>query len=596
MQNDIKQITPISITDDKLQLSTQYSPKQFYKIFYEKLPFVKDMLRQQGFIDDSTYQTLEKWTSSFSDIFEENILDDRITKGDKKLMLQIDNVLIEIFGYSGLTLLRAGLISFNQDLKPFIISYPREELTQILRRTRFTSIGTNIKGVEMGNTYFAQTADTQKIFFADLILNGHKQRFRVYDDQTSQYISTESLTSQPIGTSFGQLLYPITGRLSYKNSIAIPFLNNQYASFEQLLVDRNTMSNIIISGRSTIVSKINELLKDQINYFLISGRFASTIDRIASESSVDKDTATNIVVTLLINYFTNYFMDRIFVPTGHDQYDYLNLIRNMLEDNIDQKDFELPTFPQSHEFMGQFELIFDLLQFTQEELLEITITTLFGFYSTLESSIRFRPAWSLLLDSVFSSLRDPILKTFDFVKNIFDSYPSSSSHFSIYFHKFSVSGINDRSNLKHVIIDKYKKDEIKGTHITVDRQNPQSVLDAITSIIFYMKKYNALCIIKDGRHRDSNANVVAIFDETTLYRPEFIQSFSEDRTIDLARYSLTGYSEQYYQSWTDSYSGISTISNIFPIYRFQDADTFGRRLVSLLAVYRKSNAKIIKLM
>ena len=40
---------------------------------------------------------------------------------------------------------------------------------------------------------------------------------------------------------------------------------------------------------------------------------------------------------------------------------------------------------------------------------------------------------------------------------------------------------------------------------------------------------------------------------------------------------------------------ISTISNIFPLYKFQDADTFGRRLVTLLSIYKASNTRIIKL-
>lgn len=480
-QNDISQVTPISIVNDKLEFSSQYSPKQFYKTFYEKLPIVKDILRQQGFIDDTIYKTIGTWTSSFSDIYEENILDDRITRPDKKLILKIDKVLIELFGYSGYTLLKAGLISFNQDLKPYIISHPKNQLIQVFQKTRFVSMGSSITGIKIGETYFSLKADTLKIFFVDTLLNGYKQRFEYWDEQTSQYINTKSLTSQPTGTSLGQYLYPPTGvRRYYLSSIAVPFINNQYASFEQLLVYKNTTSNIITSGRKTIISKIEGLLKDQINYFLISGWFKTTIARIASQSSIDKDTATNVVATLLTKYFTNYFMDRIFVPTGHDKYDYLNIIRNMIQDGVLQEEFILPSFPQSHEFMGNFKLIFDLLQFTKEELLEITITTLFGFYSTLEASdTRFRPAWRLLLESIWPSLKDPILKTYDFIKNIFDSYPTNTRRFSIYFHKFSVSGINTRSHLKDTIVDRYRTDEIEGTHIEVDRDNIQSMLNAL---------------------------------------------------------------------------------------------------------------------
>lgn len=109
-----------------------------------------------------------------------------------------------------------------------------------------------------------------------------------------------------------------------------------------------------------------------------------------------------------------------------------------------------------------------------------------------------------------------------------------------------------------------------------------------------MKKYNALCIIKEG-YPTSRSDVVAIFDEATLYRPEFIQSFSEDRTRNLACYYLSAHSEQHYQTWVKSYSSISTISTILPIYRFHDADSFGGKLVSLLKIYRNTDTKIIKL-
>ncbi len=98
-------------------------------------------------------------------------------------------------------------------------------------------------------------------------------------------------------------------------------------------------------------------------------------------------------------------------------------------------------------------------------------------------------------------LSEPIIQTYNLLENLFDNYPANVRYFSVFFHRSSPSGIHYNSNLHDRIGTSFDDSlgELEGTFFDIDRNDPQSVADAIASIIYYMVKFNSLTIIKEGK-------------------------------------------------------------------------------------------------
>jgi hypothetical protein len=253
----------------------------------------------------------------------------------------------------------------------------------------------------------------------------------------------------------------------------------------------------------------------------------------------------------------------------------------------------------THNFFSWFKLTFNLNSaFNKKELVDVSASAMFHYYAMYsEAAPRYKPAWSLRLDSIRSEVKDTTIKTFTFLRDVFNNYDPSMTHFSIYFHKPGVSGINDKTTLKNRIPSSYNFGEIEGTYIDVDRSDPQSIIDAIASITYYMQKYNAFVIIKEGSKSQNLNSLVMCFDQRKIYRPDIIQSIVASSGRIPNKY-LSSYSEAHYNNWINQYDQIFNIGNIYPLYLFHDINDdnkLAQLIVDSLGIFLGVNSRIIKL-
>lgn len=160
------------------------------------------------------------------------------------------------------------------------------------------------------------------------------------------------------------------------------------------------------------------------------------------------------------------------------------------------------------------------------------------------------------------------------------------------FYRFTSTGINTHSSILHNAMKGKFDDnqgEIAGTSIVIDRTSGQSILDGITSIIYYMLKFNALAVVKEGLHGD---DTVVCLNQLRVYHPRSIKSLGISDNLVL---SLSQHSNINYDDWNNRFNSIFSIDTIHPIYAFSNGSSFGYRLVKILSLFRGVNTGVIKL-
>jgi len=590
----LKEIVPMSVSSSSsigslaLSPNALYSPKRFYKVFHEALITKADLLKTKSLIDEKIYQKIRN-LGGFSDLYKDNLDDDQIDikKRDRLEITLLNSILTDIFGYSGYTVLKSGFMAIEKMSQGYEFSAfapNRKERTDILRKTCIFPIRSHSGEIGIGPKYFGPV-DNTRLFFIDLLINGHKQGFSV----EGKIEKVETTPQSPLG----MLLYPSLKK-SYAQ-ISRAFLAAQYEDFLTSF-SKDTSSDLIVSGKNVIFQGIWKLLKNAITDARIIHDFPNVIKNIKDGSNpnypITYARAVEIVKGLVLNYYYTYYLDNIYVPSGKT-HDYILKIFQMFLHGTTSTSFESKE-GSSHNFFNSFDFTFDLNSaFNKKELVDVLASTVFHYESIYsDTAPNYRPAWSLRLNSIRSEVRDTTIKTFTFLQGIFNNYDPNVKHFSISFHKPGVGGINLQSHLSLKISSKYKSEEIEGTHIDVDRSDPQSVIDAIASITYYMQKYNAFVIVKEGM-KDQNLNSLVIcFDQRKVYQPDFIQTIVADK---IANKFLSSYSEVHYNNWVNQYDQIFNIGNIYPLYLFHDVDKLPQLIVDSLRIYLGVNSQLVEL-
>ena len=593
----LKEIVPMSVSSSSsvgtiaLSPNADYSPKRFYNVFREVLIDKADLIRTDGLIDEKIYQKIRN-LGGFSDLYEDNLDDDQIDieKSDKVEIIKLNSILTDIFGYSGYTILKSGFMAIEKTSQGFEFSAfapIRGDRNAILRKTCMFSIGFQASSIKIGSRYFTDR-DSTKLFFIDLLINGHKQGF--YVEGNIERIET---TPQ---SPLRELLYPSL-KSSY-TKISRAFLAAQYEDFLAFF-SKDTSSNFIVSSRNIIFQGVWKLLKNAITDAVIISKFPSVIKGIKDNSNpnypITYARAVEIVKDLVLNYYYTYYLDNIYVP--HKTHDYIAKISQLFFHGTTSTIFKSRGQQSSstHTFFSSFKFTFDLNSaFNRKELVDVLASVAFHYLTTYsETAPRYKPAWSLRLNSIRSEVKDTTIKTFVFLQDVFNNYDPSVKHFSIFFHKPGVSGINLITTLKNRVPSGYKSDEIEGTYIDVDRSNPQSVIDAIASIAYYMQKYNAFVIVKEGLKAQNLNSLVICFDQRKIYRPDVIQSIVAGNEI--ATKYLSTYSTAHYNNWINQYDQIFNIGNIYPLYLFHDIDKLPQLVVDSLRIYLGVNSRLVEL-
>ena len=431
--------------------------------------------------------------------------------------------------------------------------------------------------------------DNTHLFFTDLLINGHKQGFNIEGN-------IETIVTRP-QTSLGRLIYPQLIGVGFADTrISEAFLSVQYGDFLTYF-SKDTSSNLIVLGKNTIFQGVWKLLENAITDALIISKFTNVIkDIIDSNPSnpISYTRAVEIIKELVLSYYYTYYLDNIYVSGS--THDYTHKIYNMIINGINSENFESRgQVSSTHAFFSSFDFVFDLKHaFNDKQMIDVSASLMFYYFNTYSpAATNFNPAWSLRLNSIKSEIREATIKTFTFLQDIFTNYDPNVKHFSIFFHKQGVSGLTRQTTLHNKIRSKYMSDEIEGTYIDVDRSNPQSVSDAIASIVYYMQKYNAFVMVKEGLHNQRSDSLVMCFDQRKIYRPDILQPISA--TVRISNKFLSSYSEVHYNDWINQYNGIFNAANTYPLYLFHDVDGLPQLIVDSLRIYLNINSRIIKL-
>ena len=600
----LKEIVPMSLSSYSsspsptlvLSANRLYSPKRFYKIFQEALVAKADLLRARFLIDIKTYEKIQT-LNGFSDTYLNNLnnQDASIERRDEKEIILVDSILTDIIGYSGYTIIKSGFMTIektNQGYEFSAFAPNADEKSTILRLTCVLPVKLPQITMRIGPSYFRKRENT-KLFFIDLLINGHKQGFSIEGEVAQIYTRPKfSLGEAIFGDSF-------KGQRNVAAKMSQAFLR-MYGDLYIPYFSKDTSSDLIVSGRRVVFQQVWKLLKDRITDSLIIRKFPQVINEIMDPSvPITYTRAVEIVKDLVLNYYFNYYLDSIYASLTSKKYDYITQVYQMIRKGTTSAIFEGKAKDSSHNFFSSSDsnLIFNLNGISGNEIIDIIMSLTFNHRSTIETdATNYRSDWSLSLSSVRSEIKDATIKTFGFLQDIFNNYDPTVKHFSIYFHKPSTSGINHHTNLNDRISGSYTSEEIEGTFIDVDRSDPQSVIDAIASTVFYMLKYNAFVLVKEGLKSQVSNTVVMCFDQRKIYRPDILKTIFASG-VQISNKFLSPYSETQYNNWASQYDGkIFSAGNIYPLYLFHDVSDLPQLIVDNLRIFLRTKAQIIKLM
>ncbi|MFX0138069.1 MAG: hypothetical protein ACFFDN_30785, partial [Candidatus Hodarchaeota archaeon] len=584
--NIIKKITAakIDIVNGKISLNigkNEYSPKQFYKLFRQAIINKKEVLLSKGLITQEIYENINT-LEEFSTTYYTNLYNKEVTRRDLALLLVLDNILREIFGYTGYTLLKSGLLTLTtigNNIELNCLAPETKLLTRILQLTRFFALFTKSIGFTLADMYLYRTKTFKLEFFASIFLAGHMQSFSVKSNREFLISKLEGLLSANLGNR-------------------TTFIQTYYNKFIEMFT-RRISSDIIVRGSNLFARKLYKMIYDTIENksAQIERDFSQTISNLTKNGLSSKD-ALEIAKELIVEYFRLYYLDHSYI-SGLKDYDYKNIFHVMLSNNRNRENFKHKIYSDkiSNEFMKNFRLPFVVNQyFNKKDILEVEPSLLFTYMTTFDPNHprgEYRPAWSLSIESVLPVIKKSAIRIFDLLRRVIFNYPDGTGYMTFYFHRPSLSGINTESVLKQSI--KKNRDELDGTFITIDKQDSQSILDGVLSAVYYMKKYNAFVILKEGTRMDTTGKTAMCFNELKLYGPEYIVSFLDNPNKELSQTPLSTHSALNYAKWAAKFDEISVLESIHPIYLFHDSQNFGKRLVDLIYLYRGIQCRIIQL-
>jgi len=191
-----------------------------------------------------------------------------------------------------------------------------------------------------------------------------------------------------------------------------------------------------------------------------------------------------------------------------------------------------------------------------------------------------------VIENVESQITEPIRHLYkvlyDMFKNYFESfYSGTRSDFSVGFYQPSLSGMSANSRLGNTLTE-------------INPMNEADFRRKVASIIYNMVKYVATIVVKEGSSRSwiniLYANLLGVLDETYM-KTNFYMN-----TVDTIGGSLDNN-----EVWKNSNSfailpalyrqGAFTLQNLYPIFKFSDADNFDQWFISLMNGLAKETGK-----
>jgi hypothetical protein len=561
---------------------------------------------------------------------------------ETRLIEKIDSILIRMFGYMGVALLKQGLLSFvskHEDYNIIPMTHNFHDLYKFA--SKFQLKGMRKEIIESINIDRFKYNDRFLNHLISLLLTGHQERITTvnkYGIINSQFYFAKNI---PYNSPLLKGLFDNLDLSKPKNHDVIrnEFINWFYGTEENPKYDKlSEQSKMFYEGRIIIRNKINQMLYDQISSIRIVNEFSEEINKMVQQV---KDRSDRIITTeeeseireqqveikrrQVIRFLTDYYTEILLNPQGQPHAprpagagDIVKYIKDLLRDP-DIKEVPIGfSYSGTYSFYRNFRLKFNIEYFDSSDLSKILPTLAFTYTGTFTNDKGVRSNNEDLIKNLFnaevlfSQSKENILETYNLLYRYFEEYliENDVSGFTVEYMKELPQGFQSDSKLGHnrwnwidnKFITNEMKEELASTYqVFIVKDLKGEILELelkkmISSIIYYVNHYDCNARILEGDSpRKKTLLALALSNSELLEDNYFIGTYNQEfsykelsqKAIDLY-YSEVPLGSHF--SYSDTYRIINKKNNKISTYLLQAGSQDKMR--SLYEIYLRNIAQI----
>ena len=560
---DLSKISWFFIKNGEFDQANDLELKEFYQEFL-------DRIRERISAGDPLF-------TEFKNVLENSlnfdIGTDSFTKDEERLLSNMRISLNTIFGYTGFTLLQMGIMVFNEIDGNFEVDFiipPYKTLTKNLNKFKIRPLNTKAFASDLGLTYLNDLRNRPGMLFS-MLFSGHMQM--VPKSSTDFNYLYSYLSLDLIKDLFPEYESGVDNAW-YHSLVNNMFLNRFYSSY----AGSEAFGQRIADAKS----KLLDLIFTKIVDVQITLKTLRTYSPFNSMNDADQ----RIWVDIMKTYYKIALADAIFFP--QKGLDPTTIIFDMITGKYTSdllKTKIAGNSPQNNKFARTFELNFGVLlsQLTKEEIRKIS-PALYFTYTHLktdsDAKVNVKNYAKMTTDLFWNLVEAPIEHTVTQLGDILTT--SGQESFVVQLRRISHRGLNKDKDglLKSQVYDSSTLDfnehpEIAGTNILItanDLGDAATLRQKLFSIVYYMVKYQASFVIKEGSAASNNVVLAGNLQE--LFNLDKIVSLTSGG--DWGTLTLTNAAE--YNTWQQNWNigdkekkKIWTSANAFiPFYLFPD--------------------------
>ena len=541
-QDWISLITQFAFGDDGV--SIDYNHLTSFKLRKNMLQLIKNVLNRGS--EDNFYHLFEKFSFLLNEKFEgadAPKVDKSSGIDDIELMNYVDSAMEYAFGYINTLFIKKGLLTFEERNGIIIPVYVTHDINTLSKFGRNFQLTTLLVGERKGAFKDYRSWEIESKFLSQ-ILSGYKESVLVQVDNKMvvQYIKITPQDSEFLSVIF----YDVDNnhlKTSYHQSILNQFVSKFYKT--NLLQIKK--SELFFEGRQIIISKIEQMLRDQVPIILIEEEFEDHIQNMKDVYGFDHEEAVMIKREQVIRQLLDFYKVVVYEP--NDKYeisedrraagDFAIHLRDMLKDSR-IKIIPIPFGSAdgrkyNHEFFDTFNLKFDIGYFTKTDKAKILPTLSYTFWAFKKDYKSYNPQQiKELFDIkvVFEDIKNRIIISHDLIYKYFTRYNELEDIdvLSVTFYKETTQGFGQHSKLKETIFQKYRNSEIERTSLQFNIKDDngeiiESELDRfILNVLYYVNKYDCVANIRNGRVKNRYAKTALVVTPSQLLSGDYLAS------------------------------------------------------------------------
>jgi hypothetical protein len=573
----LREITHFSLTDDIAKL--QYNNIDSFRLRNNILKLLQNVLARGS--SDSSYQFFEKilgkdtFKSLEGEIFQGEqygapIIDKASNIDESILLEKIDSILLRMFSYMGVVLLKQGLMTFSKESGDYdIIPMTHNYHTLYEFASKF-----QIRGLrkQEDSSIHIDRFKYQDRFLNHLIstiVSGHSERITTVDINGIINSEFRFIKNIPYNSPFLKGLFENVD-LSKANDHH--FIRNEFImSFYNTYSEEFHQSRMFFEGRLVLKDKITNMLYDQISFSRIASEFKNEIENMLLQAKDRLDSPITPqeeielrkeqigikreqVIRLLTDHYVKILLNpqrqpRKAHPTSSG--DIVKYMKDLLKDpTINSVPIMFPGNTKGHSFYNRFSLIFSLDYFTLSDLSKLMPTLAYTYTGTftIEKGIRLKNIDTIknLFNSklAFSQIKESIGVTYNLLYEYFLAYLTDSDintftieylkELPLGFHSESKLGQSNWKWIDNNFIANDMKQELANVFQTFKiKDDTGQIIESelrkmIGNIIYYVNHYDSNARVLEGdSYRKNTPCALALSPFALLEDKYFVGTYSQ---------------------------------------------------------------------